>query len=455
VAGLPGGSDAGRCAPRRDWDRAAGHRKVVKRVVGSALRGVSFDEGLFYFAKFLVQVAQNLLLAALFVLAGASSHAAIGLSSLFVAMLLPEVIFGFLGGAIGDRIGPSRAFVAGSVLRLAVAGAGVYLAGGSTPAWAIAFVYQAVSQVSAPAELALVRNLRADAPGRAHSVIVAVQYAGQGLGMLVLAPALFFVGGPDVMFAGAAITFVILTAVTIMLSAHLHGSAAAMPQPASEAFSVRHTLAVLRQPLAREAVAVLAMKSMIAEGIVVAIPLYLKGDPTLGHWALLSLLIPGSIGTVAGLVWAASASSAERARSVMRLSLLGMAVSAFAYTALNYGLTRIPPVGQMAPHADSTLVLALAVAFLLGMALAAAMVSARAALTTAAPVGTQSRVFAVQGALSDSLVAIPLMALGVGGTFAGSGSIFAALGAMGAIALVLIVRPAFIPYIGANEASDA
>jgi len=64
VAGLPGGSDAGRCAPRRDWDRAAGHRKVVKRVVGSALRGVSFDEGLFYFAKFLVQVAQNLLLAA-------------------------------------------------------------------------------------------------------------------------------------------------------------------------------------------------------------------------------------------------------------------------------------------------------------------------------------------------------------------------------------------------------
>jgi hypothetical protein len=273
--------------------------------------------------------------------------------------------------------------------------------------------------------------------------------------MLVLAPALFFVGGPDVMFAGAAVTFVILTAATIVLSAHLHGTPASMPQPASEAFSVRHTLAVLQQPLAREAVAILAMKSMIAEGIVVAIPLYLKGNPALGHWALLSLLIPGSIGTVAGLVWAASASSAERARSVMRLSLLGMAVSAFAYTALNYGLTRIPPVGQLAPHADSTLVLALAVAFLLGMALAAAMVSARAALTTAAPVGTQSRVFAVQSALSDSLVAIPLMALGVGGTFAGSGSIFAALGTMGAIVLVLIVRPAFIPYIGVSEASDA
>lgn len=424
-------------------------------MVRSALRGVSVDEGLFYFGKFLVQVAQNLLLAALLVLAGASSHAAIGLSSLFVAMLLPEVLFGFLGGAIGDRIGPSRAFVGGSVLRLAVAGLGVYLAGGSAPAWMIAFIYQSVSQVSAPAELALVRNLRADAPGRAHSVIVAVQYGGQGIGMLALAPALYFLGGPDVMFAGAAIIFAVLTVVTIVLSARLHGTAAAMQQPAREAFSVRHTFAVFRQPLAREAVAILAMKSMIAEGIVVAIPLYLKGDPTLGHWSLLSLLIPGSIGTVAGLAWAASASSPDRARSVMRLSLLGMVVSAFAYMALNYGLTRIPPVGQMAPHADSTLVLALAAAFLLGMALAAAVVSARAALTTAAPLGTQSRVFAIQGALSDCLVAVPLMALGVGGTFAGSGSIFAALGVIGAVVLILLVRPSFIPYIGATEASDA
>jgi MFS family permease len=428
--------------------------KVVTRVVGLALRGVSVDEGLFYSAKFLVQVAQNLLLAALFVMAGASSHAAIGLSSLFVAMLLPEVLFGFLGGAIGDRIGPSRAFIAGSALRLAAAGLGVYLAGGAAPAWAIAFIYQSVSQVSAPAELALVRNLRADAPGRAHSVIVAVQYAGQGLGMLALAPAFFFIGGPHMMFAGAAIIFAVLTVVTIVLSARLHGTAAARPQPAREAFSVRHTLAVFREPLAREAVAILAMKSMIAEGIVVAIPLYMKSSPALGHWSLASLLIPGSIGTVAGLAWAASASSDDRARSVMRLSLLGMVVSAFAYAALNYGLTRIPPMGQIAPHADSTLVLALAVAFLLGMALASSVVSARAALTTSAPVGTQSRVFAVQGALSDTLVVVPLMAVGIGGTFAGSGAIFAALGTMGALVLVMLARPSFIPYLGVTEPSE-
>jgi hypothetical protein len=273
--------------------------------------------------------------------------------------------------------------------------------------------------------------------------------------MLALAPLLFFVGGPDTMFAGGSVVFLLLIGVTVLLSSRLGGTAAAAMMPVREAFSVRHTFAVFRQPLAREAVAVLAMKSMVAEGIVVAIPLYMSGDPALGHWSLASLLIPGAIGTVAGLIWAGSTSTGERARGIMRLSLLGMVVSAFAYTALNYGLTRVPPVGQLAPHADTTLALALGVACLLGMALAAAMVSARAALTNVAPVGTQSRVFALQSALSDSLVAVPLLALGIGGTFAGSGSIFAALGIMGAVVLIAIVRPSFIPYVGVSEASDA
>lgn len=424
-------------------------------MVRSALSGLSLNERVFYSSKFLVQVGQNLLLAALLVMAGTSSHAAIGLSSLFVAMLLPEVAFGFLGGTVADRIGPARAFFAGSILRAGVVIGAMLIVGGSAPAWAIAFAYQSFSQISAPAELALVRNLRADAPGRAHSIIVVAEYAGQAVGMLLLAPLLFVLGGQQLMFLGAAAAFILLALVTAILALRLRDTPASMLLPAAEAVSIRRAIAVFREPAAREAVAVLAMKSMIAQGIIVAIPLYLSSNPALGRWSLASLLLPGAVGAVAGLLWAASTTSVERARSVMRLSLLGMVVSAFAYTALNYGLTRVPPVGQLVPHADSTLVLALAVAFLLGMALSAAMVSARTALTASAPVGAQSRVFAVQCSLSDSFVVVPVLLLGVGGTFAGSGSIFAALGTIGVLVLLVLARPAFILYLGAVGPSDA
>jgi hypothetical protein len=209
--------------------------------------------------------------------------------------------------------------------------------------------------------------------------------------------------------------------------------------------------------MAREAVAVLAMKSMVAEGIVVALPVYMKNDPAMGRWSLASLLIPGIIGTAAGLLWASSSSSRERASSIMRLSLSGMIVSVFAYMALNYGLTRVPPMAQMGSHSDTTLVLALAVAFLLGMALAAAIVSARSALTETAPVGTQSRVFALQSALSDGLVAIPLFVLGFGGEVGGSGAVFATLGVLGTLVLLGMVFPQFVPRfgLGSTTASDS
>jgi MFS family permease len=414
------------------------------------LRG---ERALYYAAKFVGQVAQNLLLAALFLIAGASSHAAIGLSSLFIAMLVPAILFGFLGGAFVDRIGPARGFVAGSVLRLAAVIAGVLFLHGSGSAWILAFVYTSVSQVGGPAEMALVKTLRGRATGRAHSVIVALQYGGQGVGMFVLAPALYYLAGPHAILAGSAVGFVLLVVMASVLTLRLRATPAVQTQPARSAFSFMETVRFFRrEALARDAITVLSIKAMVAQGVVVTLPLYLKHDMGLGNHALAFLLLPGVAGIVAGLVWAGRARlTPDRCRETMRLALLGMIASVLALAALDLSISivaeysHVPPIAELAVSMNTTFAVALPVAFLLGASLSASLVAARVVLTDRAPLGQQARVFAVQATLTDALVVLPLLLLGVGAQFAGARPTLAAIGLIGAVAFLLIEHPRFRP----------
>lgn len=407
------------------------------------------ERALYYAARLVGQVAQNLLLAALFISAGTSSHAAIGLSSLMVAMLVPTALFGFLGGAVVDRVGAARGFVLGSVLRLLAVLVGMLVLQGSGTAWTIAFLYASVSQVGGPAEMALVRTLRGRAAGPAHSMIVLLQYGGQGLGMLVLAPALYILAGQQAIMVAAVVSFGLLVAMSAALAVRLSATPAAEMGPARSAFSFMETVRFFRrEALAREAVAVLAVKAMVAQGVIVTLPLYLKHDMGLGKEALGFLLLPGVAGAIAGLAWAGGPRlTADRCRSTMRLSLIGMIVSVFALSALDLSITivaeysHVPPIASLAVSMNTTFAVALPVAFLLGMALTASLVTARVVLTDTAPLHQQARVFAVQATLTDALVVLPLLLLGVGAQFAGARPTLAAIGMVGAGALLLLDRP--------------
>lgn len=416
-----------------------------------ALEHLGAERAIYYTAKFVGQVAQNLLYAALFLAAGTSSHAAIGLSSLFIAMLAPAMIFGLPGGAIADRLGPARGFVAGSVLRLWAVVIGMLVIHGANTAWLLAFVYAAVSQVGAPAEMALVRTLRGRAAGRAHSMIVALQYGGQGLGMFILAPALYYTGGRMAILGGAAVTFALLTGLAAYLAVRLRAHPGLSVQPARSAFSFLDTVRFFRrEALARDAVMVIAVKAMVAQGVVVALPLYLEHDMGLGHQALAYLVVPGAAGTIAGLLWAGGPRvNAERCRSTMRLATMGMIASVSALAALDLSITivaeysHVPPIAHLAVSMNTTFAVALPVAFLLGMALAASLVTARVVLTDTAPLGQQARVFAVQTTLTDAFVVLPLMLLGVGAQYAGARPTLGAIGIVAAAVLLLIEHPRF------------
>jgi MFS family permease len=409
----------------------------------------AFDRLTYYSAKFVAQAAQNLLLAALFITAGTTTEAAIDLSSLFVASLAPAVLFGLVGGAVVDRIGPARGLALGALLRLVPVIAAAGFMRSPSEAWLVAFAYATGSQVFSPSEMAMVRCIQRDSPGKAHSLLVTLQYGGQALGMLLLAPSLYYLGGPRTMLVGAALGLVLLNAITLLLAVRLRATDAGRMQTSREAFTFRQTCRFFAgEARARYALVVIAFKVIVSRGIVVALPFYLRHDLGLGKEAIVYLFVPGAVGMLAGLLWASRAGTVDRAQSIMRLSLAGMILSVMALAALDYGVTaaaqysQLPPIARLEASLNTTFAVAIPAAFLLGLSVSGALVSARVAITETAPAGQQARVWAVQMSLTETLIALPLVLTGVGTQWAGARVALAGIGVMALVALAVIERPA-------------
>jgi MFS family permease len=408
-------------------------------------KDLGFERRLYYSAKFLGQLSQNLWLAALFLAAGTGGRPALDLSSLFLATIIPSVIFGLPGGSIADRLGPARGLALGATWRFSAVALGLVLLDGGTSAWILAFLYSTGSQIFTPAEMALVRPLQDHGSGRVHSWLVALQYAGQGGGMLILAPILYWTGGQNAMVAGASFGFLALTAAALTLARRLAAHAEASTTAPDRAISFRETMRFFgREPLARFAVATLGLKMVVSKGIVVTLPFYLETNIGLGFSALAYLAVPAVAGILLGLVWCARTLTLERARPVMSMAIMGMAVSLVALAVLDYGITaaarysQIPPVVQLEASMNTPFVAAVPVAFLLGLCLSGALIASRVALTETAPLGQQGRVFAVQLTVTELLIAVPLMSMGVGTEFAGARMTLAVLASLVVVVLAIV-----------------
>lgn len=397
----------------------------------------------YYAARILAQAAQNLFLAALFVLAGTSTMAGVELTGVFIAILVPAIGLAAVGGALVDRIGPSRGYVLGAALRLAsVVFALAFIADGHF-VWLAAFAYSAASQVFTPAEMALVKTIEPRRPGRAHSLLVAMQYVGQGLGMLVLAPALYLWGGTAAMLAASAIGFGGLVALALVVMVLLAGSPTAS-QERRNAFQFGVVCRFfLSEGRASYALVVLAFRTLVSRAIVVALPFYIAHDLGMGGPALVFLVVPGIAGVAVGLAWCWRSLTLASADRAMRLSLAGMAVCVLALAAPGYGVTavaqysQLPPVARLEASLNTTFVVALPVAFALGLVLTSSLVAARVILTEIAPSTQQARVFALQEMVSESLLVLPLLCAGLGVQFGGARPTLAAIGGVALVALVV------------------
>ncbi|GBD24317.1 hypothetical protein HRbin29_01995 [bacterium HR29] len=389
----------------------------------------------FYAMRFVAQSAQNVFLAALFLAAGTSARAAVDLSSVFAAILIPAVVLGPLGGAAADRLGPPAAIAVGAAGRLAVAAAAATAMDGAREAWLFAFAYSAVSQVYTPAELTLVRVLRPSQPGRAHADLVALQYGGQGLGMFVLAPLLLFVGGLQAVLLAAAAGLAAHVVLAVLLGYRIRGTAAATSSSPRPAFGFGDVLPFFAaEGRAAYAVLTMAARSLAARAMVIALPAYLAREMGIGPGGLALLFLPGAAGVASGLAWCGRGFRAEALVPAMRLSLVTLAGAALAAAALDLGVTlaaRRTPLALLA-GVDSgtaiTLGVAMLVALATGFALTVSLVAARAVLTTTAPLGQQGRVFAIQEAVSEAVIVLPLLLAGAGAHALGARPVLAAVG---------------------------
>ena len=401
--------------------------------------------GVYFSARFLAQTAQNVLLAGIFLSAGTSSSAAIDLSSVFVAILIPAILFGPIGGATVDRIGAPTGFFAGAILRTSVAAAGLlYISQGGSP-WPIAFAYSAVSQIYTPSEMALVRSLERKHAGRAHSLLMFLQYAGQGVGMLVLAPILFLLAGKPALFAGATVgfSFVIVLAAIVALS--MRGAGTRRVEGSRDAFTFGQVVGFFnREPRATYAVSILALKTLVSRVVFVAMPFYLVHDMGLTESVLVYLLAPGILGVVVALIWSSRSLTVASAHDVMRLSIIGMAVSVFALASLDYGVTamaqysHVPPIVRLEAYLNTTFAVAIPISFLIGLTITTSLVAARVIITELAPQNQQARVFAVSETLSEALVVAPLLFAGIGTQMAGARPALAAVGILMVAAFLVL-----------------
>lgn len=416
------------------------------------------DAWIYYASKFIAQVAQNLLLAALFVAAGTQSEgAALGISGLFLASLAPGLVLGFAGGALADRIGPARGYALGAVLRLLPVLAGVAILHDGTTAVLIALLFGIGSQVFQPAEMALVSVVQRNSVSRAHALVLALQYGGQGLGVLVLAPALYFLGGTRLMMLVTAVALAVVVLLSFELARRLGAiGAVGRRDPFHFAATCRYFLS---HDHARTAVTTLGMKTAVARAVIVALPFYLSHDLGVGGAGLAFLVVPGGIGALAGLAVGLRTSTAHVAAQAMRRSLAGMLVALFAFAAFDYGLravvelSGVPPLLELDISMNTTFVVAMPAAFLLGYSLTLAVVASRVTLTATTPLGQQARVFAGAELLTESLLVLPLLLTGIGTEVAGARVTLAVIGVAGLA--VVLASEAPVLFARAAEARPA
>ena len=408
---------------------------------------------LYYAARFMAQVSQALLFAGLFITAGTSEHAAVGLSSIIIATTIAALLLGMSGGSLADRIGPARGMTYAAIGRAALMVLCFAYFHSATAAIGVAFVYSAISQVYSPAESAMIRFLWGKAHGRVHSKNIALQYAGQGVGVAVLAPIAFYFGGEQGMLLGGAIAAIALAAITVAMTATVNDVAVEPIQPTGDSRFIDTVRFFKRYSIARDALATSAVKTMVTQGIIVALPLYVRNDLSLGQEWTAGLIAPGAAGVVAALLWCSTSLHFSGAGRAMRLSLVAMTVGVFALAALDYGVRAMLELTQVGPMVDlqfslnTSFIVAVPIAFVVGVGITISLIAARVALTSAAPASQQARVYAVQATLTDALVVLPLLVMGIGVEVAGARPVLAAMGLIGAATFVVIQHPRFaIPH---------
>jgi MFS family permease len=406
----------------------------LARVSSVLPRRLATPASTYYAMRLATQAGQGVFLAAILLIAATGGSAALSVSGVMVAMMAGAIVFGIPAGALADRISPRIALPIGAAGRMLAILGTLFAIGRPELLIPVAFAYSVLSQLFSASELALAANVGANRPGRTHAWLLALQHAGQGAGLFLVAPAAFALGGVTAMVLVSFAVYVAGTALTLALAVSLRGTDRTQPRRRS---GVRDTLRYYRdERRATYAGSLIAFNEVATKAMLVAVPLYLD-ELGLMRIQIAALVIPAAAGALIGMAWAGRSLHVQVAPGVMRLTLLGLAVSLFALAGLGNALAGLAGIHQdnwfsfLAHPQNLSFAVAFPVALLLGMCWVIAPIGARTVLTATAPPGQQARVFALQGTLTDVLAILPLMAAGFASEFAGPRVTFVMLALLG------------------------
>jgi MFS family permease len=437
-------------------------RKQARRASVEKAPSLLHDEAflLFWISRVLTQTAQGAIVYALLILVADRTDASF-FNSLFVACaIVPALFFGLPAGVVVDTLPRRPLLLCLNILRFFFALALVANEPSLIAIFAAALGLWTIHQFYSPAESSLMAALVPR--GRltnGQSLSNLALTISQALGLVVLAPLLLKVSGPEALFGVCALLFIGSTICVGLLPAvedHLHGAA---PLPIRR---LRESLAGGWRSLRRDHVLYEVSVDDVLVGIggsalIVITPLYLKGVLNTGAENTVFVFAPAALGLVLGLRvshWMGRMLGQRRVATYglmlfsICIGLLGFVEPVHEF--LNDGL-RLPvdPLAGLL-HLPPLIMVVMALSIPAGFASSIVGVASRSVLLARTPASSRGQVIATQNLIQNVGALVPTLLAGLAADLFGVERVAVALAvliAAGAIAALTKYRPVVMPSV--------
>jgi MFS family permease len=404
---------------------AAGARPVgwVASRLGPPERSLLREEAFrsWWLTRFFCQVAQGALLYALLIIVVDRTDNAI-YASLFVACsIVPSLLFGLLGGIVGDSL-PKRPLLVGlNLVRflflLVLVVRDVSLAGIFAATLGIWTIHQFYSPVESTSLTALVPRSRL---AEAQSLSNLSLTLSQGVGLVILAPLLLKVGGPRVLFAVVAALYFVAAGFALLLPKLEEPGLVVRRRPRSIRTALLGGWRTIRND--RPTYGAMVDDIMVGVGLsslVVIVPFYLERVLETAKENTVFVFAPSALGLIVGLRLAprlAAWIGAERAATV---GLIGFAACIASLGFIGQVRAALEEVGISLDALSDRLsipalvILAMLISIPAGLTSAIVSVAARSVLLDRTPATARGQVIATQALLNNLAGLVPTLLAGL------------------------------------------
>jgi MFS family permease len=426
IGGIFGTAEAPSLSEQRRIAKVAGKLRPGRRHIPPKPKEPSLlhDEGfrLLWATRLLTQIAQGALLYALLILIVDISNKSLYNSLFVMCSSIPSLFFGLPAGVVADTVPRKFLLVVLNIFRflfmLFLVAAEPSLGGIFAATLGIWMIHQFYS----PAEASM---LAAIVPLRRYTEAQALfNFAltlSQAIGLVILAPLLLKIGGGRLVFAFAAVLYVMSIAMTILLP-----KAAETGQHIRRARQgLRESLGnglrfALRDQLTFEAIIDDVLVSVGMSALVVIMPFYLERILETSKENTVFVFAPAALGLVLGLRFAPKlgATIGERYSATLALMLFSACVASLGFIVPTYDVlndTLRLPVQQLADvlSVSPLVLMAMLISIPAGFASALVNVAARSMLLQRTPPPLRGQVIATQSLVGNVISLLPTLLAGI------------------------------------------